>query len=171
MTKPSKQESYRRTTTPSLTIFLDWRKKNPACATATRPSPQLCSASSPPIANRAERLLISGSYLGSDMSTSQGNREFTEKVLKYGFQRSMDDNRSKVINGLGRTLTIPRLPNEAKLSRYSSRVHCSRSSRLFGICLCPRQSKCRYCLQRQLPYLRSGLSFRKYRVGERALKR
>ncbi|MEG2855202.1 golvesin C-terminal-like domain-containing protein [Bacteroides sp.] len=58
------------------------------------------------------RLLISGSYLGSDMSTSQGNREFTEKVLKYGFQRSMDDNRSKVINGLGRTLTIPRLPNE-----------------------------------------------------------
>jgi hypothetical protein len=46
------------------------------------------------------------------MSTSQGNREFTEKVLKYGFQSSLQHNQSGQINGLGRTLNIPRLPNE-----------------------------------------------------------
>lgn len=57
-------------------------------------------------------ILVSGSYIGSDMSTSQGNREFTEKVLKYGYQGSLQDNRSGWINGLGRTLSIPRLPNE-----------------------------------------------------------
>lgn len=57
-------------------------------------------------------LFVSGSYIGSDMSTSQGNREFTEKVLKYGYQSSLQDDRSGRINGLGLTLTIPRLPNE-----------------------------------------------------------
>lgn len=57
-------------------------------------------------------ILVSGSYPGSDMSTSQGNREFTEKVLKYGYQGSLQNNRSGWINGLGRTLSIPRLPNE-----------------------------------------------------------
>lgn len=31
-------------------------------------------------------LLVSGSYIGSDMSNSQGNREFTETVLKYGYR-------------------------------------------------------------------------------------
>lgn len=57
-------------------------------------------------------LLVSGSYIGSDMSTSQGNREFTEKVLKYGYQSSLTDKRSGSITGLGLTLTLPRLPNE-----------------------------------------------------------
>ena len=57
-------------------------------------------------------LLVSGSYIGSDMSNSQGNREFTEKILKYGFQGSLKDTRSGQITGLGRTLQIPRLPNE-----------------------------------------------------------
>ena len=57
-------------------------------------------------------ILVSGSYVGSDMSTSQGNREFTEKVLKYGYQESLRDNRSGQIDGLGRTVSIPRLPNE-----------------------------------------------------------
>ncbi|MBP6067108.1 MAG: xanthan lyase [Bacteroides sp.] len=57
-------------------------------------------------------ILVSGSYLGSDMSSSQGNREFTENVLKYGFQSSLTDKRSGQINGLGRTLSIPRMPNE-----------------------------------------------------------
>ncbi|WP_321332464.1 xanthan lyase [uncultured Bacteroides sp.] len=57
-------------------------------------------------------ILVSGSYVGSDMSDSQGNREFTEKVLKYGYQSSLRDSRSDHISGLGRTLTIPRLPNE-----------------------------------------------------------
>ena len=57
-------------------------------------------------------LLVSGSYVGSDMSASQGNRDFTAQVLKYGFQSSLRDSRSGQINGLGRTFTIPRLPNE-----------------------------------------------------------
>lgn len=57
-------------------------------------------------------LLVSGSYIGSDMSNSQGNREFTEKLLKYGFQRSLTDQQSGRINGLGRIISIPRQPNE-----------------------------------------------------------
>lgn len=61
-------------------------------------------------------LFVSGSYIGSDMSTSQGNREFTEKVLKYGYQPISTDNRSPRINGLGLSLSIPRLPNEQTYS-------------------------------------------------------
>lgn len=57
-------------------------------------------------------LFVSGAYVGSDMSNTQGNREFTEKTLKYGYQSSLTDKRSEQINGLGRTITIPRLPNE-----------------------------------------------------------
>lgn len=57
-------------------------------------------------------LLLSGSYIGSDMNTSQGNREFTENILKYGYQSSLQDTRSDRIKGLGLTLSIPRLPNE-----------------------------------------------------------
>lgn len=59
-------------------------------------------------------LLVSGSYVGSDMSHSQGNREFTEKILRYGYGGSILDNRSGRINGLGRTLSIPRLPNDKR---------------------------------------------------------
>lgn len=57
-------------------------------------------------------LLVSGSYIGSDMSGTQGNREFTEKVLKYGYQSSLVDKSANSITGLGRTLTIPRQLNE-----------------------------------------------------------
>lgn len=57
-------------------------------------------------------LLVSGSYIGSDMSSTQGNREFTEKVLKYGYQSSLVDKSANSITGLGRTLTIPRQLNE-----------------------------------------------------------
>lgn len=57
-------------------------------------------------------LFVSGAYVGSDMSGTQGNREFTEKILKYGYQSSMTDKSSNHINGLGRTITIPRAPNE-----------------------------------------------------------
>lgn len=57
-------------------------------------------------------LFVSGAYVGSDMSGTQGNREFTEKILKYGYQSSLADKTSNRINGLGRTITIPRLPNE-----------------------------------------------------------
>lgn len=57
-------------------------------------------------------LFVSGAYIGSDMSSSQGNREFTEQILKYGYQSSLTDSRSGRINGLGLTLTIPRAINE-----------------------------------------------------------
>ena len=57
-------------------------------------------------------LFVSGAYVGSDMSGTQGNREFTEKILKYGYQGSLTDKSSNQIKGLGRTITIPRLPNE-----------------------------------------------------------
>ena len=57
-------------------------------------------------------LFVCGAYVGSDMSGTQGNREFTEKILKYGYQSSMTDKSSNRINGLGRTITIPRAPNE-----------------------------------------------------------
>ena len=57
-------------------------------------------------------LLVSGSYLGSDMNGSQGDREFTQNILKYAYGQSITDNRSRNINGLGRTFSIPSLPNE-----------------------------------------------------------
>lgn len=57
-------------------------------------------------------LLVSGSYLGSDMNGSQEDREFTQNILKYAYGQSITDNRSGNINGLGRTFSIPRLPNE-----------------------------------------------------------
>ena len=57
-------------------------------------------------------IFVSGAYIGSDMSSSQGNREFTEKILKYGYQESLQENRSGGISGLGKTISIPRLPNE-----------------------------------------------------------
>ncbi len=57
-------------------------------------------------------LLVSGAYIGSDMSSTPGNREFTENILKYSYQNSLRDKSSGQINGLGRTLSIPRLPNE-----------------------------------------------------------
>lgn len=57
-------------------------------------------------------LFVSGAYIGSDMSETQGNREFTEKILKYSYQGSLTDKTSNRINGLGRAITIPRMPNE-----------------------------------------------------------
>ncbi len=63
-------------------------------------------------------LFVSGAYVGSDMSGTQGNREFTEKILKYGYQGSLTDKSSNQIKGLGRTITIPRLPNESSPMLY-----------------------------------------------------
>lgn len=57
-------------------------------------------------------LLISGSYIGSDMNNSQGDREFTQNLLKYAYGQSITDSYSGNISGLGRTFSIPRLPNE-----------------------------------------------------------
>lgn len=58
-------------------------------------------------------LLVSGAYVGSDMSTSQGDREFTQNLLKYGYGNSLQATGNDIrIQGLGRTFSIPRLPNE-----------------------------------------------------------
>ena len=57
-------------------------------------------------------IFVSGAYIGSDMNGTQGNREFTQRILKYGYQGSLTDKSSSQINGLGQTFTIPRLPNE-----------------------------------------------------------
>ena len=57
-------------------------------------------------------LLISGAYVGSDMTT-QGNREFIQNTLKYRYGNSLQTAEDNIaIQGLGRTIRIPRLPNE-----------------------------------------------------------
>ena len=58
-------------------------------------------------------LLVSGAYVGSDMSTSQGDREFTRNLLKYCYGNSLQATGNDIrVQGLGRTFSIPRLPNE-----------------------------------------------------------
>lgn len=58
-------------------------------------------------------LLVSGAYVGSDMNSTQGNREFTQNILKYRYGNSFQTADSHIaIQGLGRTFQIPRLPNE-----------------------------------------------------------
>lgn len=57
-------------------------------------------------------LFVSGAYVGSDMNATQGNREFTQRILKYGYQGSITDKSSGDIQGLGLTVNIPRIPNE-----------------------------------------------------------
>ena len=55
-------------------------------------------------------LLVSGSYLGSDMNGSQGDREFTQNILKYAYGQSITDNRSGNINGLDVHSASPAYP-------------------------------------------------------------
>lgn len=57
-------------------------------------------------------LLVSGSYIGSDMNATAGDQAFTQKLLKYRYQRSIENKLIGEIRGLGRTLTIPREMNE-----------------------------------------------------------
>lgn len=58
-------------------------------------------------------LLVSGAYVGSDMNSTQGNREFTQNLLKYRHGNSFQTTDGTIaIQGLGRTIRIPRLPNE-----------------------------------------------------------
>lgn len=58
-------------------------------------------------------VLVSGSYIGSDMNDSQGNRSFTSDILKYSFGGNLNiPNAMTSINGLGRNFTIPGQPNE-----------------------------------------------------------
>lgn len=57
-------------------------------------------------------LLVSGSYLGSDMSFSPADRLFTSEVLKYNFAMSVRDTYSGTITGCNRTFEIPRTIND-----------------------------------------------------------
>lgn len=58
-------------------------------------------------------LLVSGAYVGSDMEQSPGNREFAGNILKYRYGGSLKtDGECIGVQGLGRTFTLPRLPNE-----------------------------------------------------------
>lgn len=57
-------------------------------------------------------LMVSGAYIGSDMNNNQSNINFTKNVLKYTSQGSLDDTNSGDINGLNRTISILRIPNE-----------------------------------------------------------
>lgn len=59
------------------------------------------------------RLLISGAYVGSDMSHSAGNKEFIQNVLKYKYGTTLQATGNQIeIQGLSHKLRIPRLPNE-----------------------------------------------------------
>ncbi len=61
---------------------------------------------------RGGNILVSGSYVGSDMNNSDVEKSFTSDILKYSFQNSMQNTGSGSIFGLGRTFTIPRQVNE-----------------------------------------------------------
>lgn len=57
-------------------------------------------------------IFISGSYLGSDMSNTEEDIEFTQNILKYDYQQTMHDSPSGAIFGLQKNITIPRRVNE-----------------------------------------------------------
>ena len=58
-------------------------------------------------------LLVSGAYVGSDMDSSQDNKEFIQNILKYRHGNSLKTDGDKIaVRGLGHTFTLPRLPNE-----------------------------------------------------------
>ncbi len=80
------------------------------------------------------------------MSGTQGNREFTEKILKYGYQGSLTDKSSNQIKGLGRTITIPVCPNESSYAVPAADCIVPVDTAFPCIYLCAWQSKCRYCL-------------------------
>ena len=63
-------------------------------------------------ASAGGNVLVSGSYVGSDMSHTEGNRSFTEQVLKYQYGGKPSSTTSGNINGIGQTITIPRQINE-----------------------------------------------------------
>lgn len=58
-------------------------------------------------------LLVSGAHVGCDMNNSQGDREFTQNMLKYRYGNSLKANGAETtVRGLGRTFTLPAQPNE-----------------------------------------------------------
>ena len=56
-------------------------------------------------------VLVSGSYVGSDMSQTHGNREFIHKVLKYSYSSTITDKSTEAVSGLRMNARIPRQPN------------------------------------------------------------
>lgn len=57
-------------------------------------------------------ILVSGSYIGSDMTHSPAEQVFTHDVLKYDFGGTQANSLSGEIYGAGRTFSIPRTLNE-----------------------------------------------------------
>lgn len=63
------------------------------------------------------KLLVSGAYVGRDMNGTQGNREFIQNILKYRYGNTLETTGNSIsIQGMGRTVSIPRLPNEQAYS-------------------------------------------------------
>lgn len=60
------------------------------------------------------RLLVSGAYVASDMNSSQGERTFTQDVLKYRYAGQFQPGGNPIsVQGLGRNLSIPSAPNSS----------------------------------------------------------
>jgi hypothetical protein len=57
-------------------------------------------------------LMVSGAYIGSDMTATEQQKEFTEKVLHYSFQSQLTGKKANEVTGLWQRLTIPRAVNE-----------------------------------------------------------
>ena len=61
--------------------------------------------------DRGGNILISGSFIGSDMNNSQGDRSFIQNVLKYQYQTSLVQTDTKGVSGLGDAFYLSQLPN------------------------------------------------------------
>jgi hypothetical protein len=57
-------------------------------------------------------LMVSGAYIGSDMTATEQQREFTERVLHYSYQGQLTDKSMNEVTGLWQRMTIPRRVNE-----------------------------------------------------------
>lgn len=57
-------------------------------------------------------ILVSGSYIASDMSYNQTDIDFIRNILNYDYAYSIQDKSINSLEGLGRNFKIPRLLNE-----------------------------------------------------------
>ena len=97
--------------------------------------------------SRGGALLVSGSYIGSDMNMP-AERRYLEDILKISYEGvNTDSLRRDTIEGLGKTFEFYRHLNE---THYAPRSAATRSSRL------PRHGLCRW-LQCQRGLRRQGL--------------
>ncbi len=62
--------------------------------------------------NSGGSVLVSGSYIGSDMNNSESERRFTQNVLKYGYQSTLRGEDSSTVTGLGTTARLSKKPND-----------------------------------------------------------